>query len=488
MAELAEALIHQAATAGSAVAMSDAECSLTRSQIVRLVAGAAEDLRRAPQTIGLYGSNSVDWAIGFLALSISGKTIVPIPTFFSKEQHEHLIHDSGVEHILVTDAKGPEAGLFPVPVHSLFRKEANSLRVQGSGGGLIIYTSGSTGTPKGVRLASGQEEWVARNLSKAIDANREDKYLSVLPLPMLLELICGIMVPIFVGGTVHYDNAVAQSIGTGVPADVAEAFARAKPTASVLVPQLLALYCAQLAGSGTRPPETLRFVAVGGAAVPPALSKTARQLGLPVFEGYGLSECASVVAVNTPGESRDATVGKPLPGVHVTIEDGEIVVQGSSVMDGYLHGDTAPRRWRTGDAGSLDADGFLTVYGRRDNLIVTPYGRNISPEWIETMLLGDSRIGGCIVHQLEGLEGLTALLIPSPFGEAWFKTASNDEILALVSDACLPAPYYAQPKRAVAISRKDALARKLFTPNGRVHRGQAQKYLKEQAQTLKVEA
>ncbi len=488
MAELAEALIHQAAIGGGSVAMSDAQCSLTRSQLVRFVAGAAEDLRRAPQTIGLYGSNSVDWAVGFLALSVSGKTIVPIPTFFSKEQREHLIRDAVVENILVTDAEGPEDGLFPVRVHSLSRKEANSLRVQGSGGGLIIYTSGSTGSPKGVRLASGQAQWVARNLAKAISASREDKYLSVLPLPMLLELICGIIVPIFVGGTVHYDNAVAQIIGTGVPANVSEAFARAKPTASVLVPQLLALYCAQLAASGARPPETLRFLAVGGAAVPPALSKTARQLGLPVFEGYGLSECSSVVAVNTPGANRDGTVGKPLPGLRVTIEDGEIVVEGSSVMDGYLHGDTAPRRWRTGDAGSLDADGFLTVYGRRDNLIVTPYGRNISPEWIETMLLGDPRIGACIVNQLEGPEGLTALLIPSPIGEAWFQTASNDEILALVSDTCLPAPYYAQPKRAVAITRKNALARGLFTRNGRVQRGPAQKYLKEQAQTLKVEA
>ena len=222
-------------------------------------------------------------------------------------------------------------------------------------------------------------------------------YLSVLPLPLLLELICGIVIPVLVGGSVHYDGAAAQSVGVGAPCNIAEAFERTRPTTSVLVPQLLALYAGQLMASGERPPKELRFVAVGGAAVPPALAQAARQLGIPAYEGYGLSECASVVAVNRPGASREGTVGQPLPGLGVAIEDGEIVVQGPTIMDGYLHGDATPRRWRTGDFGSLDADGFLTVYGRLDDLIVTPYGRNLSPEWIETMLLGDPRIGACVL-------------------------------------------------------------------------------------------
>ena len=122
--------------------------------------------------------------------------------------------------------------------------------------------------------------------------------------------------------------------------------------------------------------------------------------------------------------------GQPLPGLEVAIEDGEIVVQGPTVMDGYLHGEAAPRRWRTGDAGSLDADGFLTVYGRLDNLIVTPYGRNLSPEWIETMLLGDPRIGACVLCQAGDPARLTVLLVPSRLGEGWFKTAQEEEIAA----------------------------------------------------------
>ena len=121
---------------------------------------------------------------------------------------------------------------------------------------------------------------------------------------MLLELICGVMIPVLVGGTVHYDAGIASSVIGAAPCNIAAAFERERPTTSVLVPQLLALYTAQLAAAGRRPPESLRFVAVGGAPLPPALAAAAAKLGIPVYEGYGLSECCSVVAVNRPGASR----------------------------------------------------------------------------------------------------------------------------------------------------------------------------------------
>ena len=355
-------------------------------------------------------------------------------------------------------------------------------------GGLIIYTSGSTGNPKGVRLLGGQVLWSAQALAKSIGATAEDKYLSVLPLPLLLELICGIIIPVLVGGSVHYDSAAARSVGLGAPCDIAGAFERARPTTSVLVPQLLALYAGQLAASGKQPPKELRFVAVGGAAVPPAVAQAARQLGIPAHEGYGLSECASVVAVNRPGACREGTVGQPLPGLDVVIEDGEIVVQGPTVMDGYLHGESAPRRWRTGDSGSLDADGFLTIYGRLDNLIITPYGRNLSPEWIETMLLGDPRIGACVLCQAGDPAQLTVLLVPSSMGEGWLKAAQEEKIGAAISRACAAAPDYARPQRAAVLSREEAAALGLFTPNGRPRRAEVRKYLQDEAATFEVQA
>ena len=174
-------------------------------------------------------------------------------------------------------------------IYRLKELQASEFPAQDGGGELIIYTSGSTGNPKGVRLLRSQALWSAETLAKAIGASSEDKYLSVLPLPLLLELICGIVIPVLVGGSVHYDGAAAQSVGVGAPCNIAEAFERARPTTSVLVPQLLALYAGQLMAAGERPPKELQFVAVGGAAVPPALAQAARQLGIPAYEGYGLS-------------------------------------------------------------------------------------------------------------------------------------------------------------------------------------------------------
>ena len=144
------------------------------------------------------------------------------------------------------------------------------------------------------------------------------------------------------------------------------------------------------------------------------------RLGIPLFEGYGLSECCSVVALNRPGATRAGSVGQPLEGLRVQIEDGEIVVEGPSLMDGYLHEDSLPPfRWRTGDLGCLDKDGFLTVYGRRDNLIITPSGRNINPEWVETTLLDEANIAACVVGPIGEPMELSVLLIPSEAAAGW---------------------------------------------------------------------
>jgi long-subunit acyl-CoA synthetase (AMP-forming) len=486
MASLLEALVRHAASDGERIAMSDGARTLTRARLAAWVGGVAESLGDAPEIIGIFGHNSVEWAVAFLAASVAGKTIVPVPTFFTSEQREHLIRDAGISRIIVTDAESAAVADFPSLFH-LPECAAGALPEHSREGGLIIYTSGSTGTPKGVRLISGQAMWSAQTLSKAIQASPQDKYLSLLPLPTLLELICGVMIPVLVGGPVHFDTQVARNAGAGIASNIAEAFEQARPTTSVLVPQLLGLYTLQLMAAGKRPHEELRFVAVGGAAIPPVLAQGARMLGIPVHEGYGLSECCSVVSVNRPGECREGTAGKPLPGLQVSIEDGEIVVEGSSIMDGYLHSDASPIKWRTGDIGSLDADGYLTVHGRRDNLIITPFGRNLSPEWIETILLGDPRLRACIIAQLGEPAQLTALLIPSPAGEAWLKAAAQPDIVKHLAHALHAAPDYARPKAAIVATFAEVAASGLFTPNGRIRRKAALKYLEERIESHPAE-
>lgn len=469
MVELLDALREGSRYARDAVAMSDDEGGISGHDLIARVAGLAEEFSALPPVIGLLGANGVDWAAAALAAWMSGKTVVPMPTFFSRLQLEHVLRDAGIDHVVATeDAASAAAGL-GVGITAISRQRADKRAVRTQGAGMIVYTSGSSGRPKGVRLGIEQIDWQARALAEAIEARPDDLNLSLLPLALLLETITSICVPVLVGARTHFASTVAENVGAGRPADLLAAFETVQPTTAVLVPQLLSGFVAQLEARNARAPESLRFVAVGGARVSEALTTRAWELGIPVHEGYGLTECCSVVSVNRPGRRKAGTAGEPLRGLDVRIDDGEIVVSGPTVMQGYLHGPRAEAPWRTGDLGHRDKDGFLSVTGRKDNLLVTANGRNISPEWIEAMVMSDSRVAACALLG-HGMNHLSVLLVPSHRGEEWLMDAPRAHILLWLAQTCIDAPSYAVPKDFVVCPAAQAKRIGLLTSNGRVVR------------------
>lgn len=479
MRQLFEFFRRHASQAGELIAVSDDECRLSRRELFSRVVGFASELALAPKTVGILAPNGIDWVIAQLACAFAGKTVVPLPTFFSATQLEHVVRDASVEFILASERTAELVGQSGLPTRTIAGGgTATDFAEFVDGFGQIVYTSGSTGRPKGVRLQSGQIAWSAATLIAATQASADDSYLSVLPLPLLLETICSVFIPTALGAHVHFDAGLAERVGRGDATGIAKAFDVLRPTASVLVPQLLKQWVAELKAADQAAPSSLRLVAVGGAPVPTAVANAAWSLGIPAFEGYGLSECCSVVAVNRPGERRPGTAGRPLSGLAVSIDDGEIVVDGPSIMDGYIGG-TASRPWRTGDLGAIDQDGFLTVHGRKDSLIVTAFGRNVSPEWIETMLLADPRIAFCAVAG-HGAPHLTALLIPSRQGAEWFAAASYAEIIDLCAILCAGAPRYAVPRAVVVTRIEDALQHRLLS-NGRPVRKAIARFLEDGA-------
>ena len=150
----------------------------------------------------------------------------------------------------------------------------------------------------------------------------------------------------------------------------------------------------------------------------------------------------------------------------MTIDGGEIVVAGPSITDGYLGRAAAPHPWRTGDLGMIDVNGCLVVHGRKDDLIVTSFGRNVSPEWIETMILDDPRIALCGVFG-HGDPFPTAVLVPSSAGAAWFAQADDVAVEQLIDERCRDAPRYAVPRAALVCSFEVARNARLLTGNGR---------------------
>jgi len=163
----------------------------------------------------------------------------------------------------------------------------------------------------------------------------------------------------------------------------------------------------------------LRYAVSGGAKLIPEVAELFETLGVPILEGYGLTECTTVAAINRPDRHRIGTVGPPVPGVELRVAaDGEILIRGEIVFAGY-HNDAASTRevldqegWlRTGDVGVLDADGFLTITDRKKDIIVTSAGVNVPPQRLETALKASPYVSEALVFG-DGRPYLVALLLP----------------------------------------------------------------------------
>jgi long-subunit acyl-CoA synthetase (AMP-forming) len=304
----------------------------------------------------------------------------------------------------------------------------------------VTYTSGTTGQPKGVCLSGETMQKVTVSLCEAVQAGPQDRALSLLPLSTLLENIAGLYAPLWVGAQVQLPNlascGMAGSSGLK-PKQLFGTLAAYAPTTTTLVPQLLKLMV-ECIGAGIPVPESLRFVAVGGAPTPSGLLERARALGVPVFQGYGLSEAGSVACLNTPSNDRRGSVGRPLPHLQVSIAgDGEVLVSGKLLL-GYLGhtGHEASEPWHTGDLGYLDKDGFLFLTGRKKTAYATAYGRNVSPEWVESELTSHPLIAQAAVFG-EGQANNVAVLVPG-------RNVSMQDLSAALDQINCRLPDYAQ--------------------------------------------
>ncbi len=302
----------------------------------------------------------------------------------------------------------------------------------------IVYTSGTTGRPKGVMLTHANFLWNAYFASQCADFAASEVFLSFLPLSHTLERTGGYYLPMLLGGEVAYARSIAQlaqdlqtirpTVLISVPriyervyGRIQDGLAKKKPIARKLFdlavrvgwrrfqraqgvagwhPELLLwpLLKKLVAGNVTEKlGGRLRLAISGGAALSPEIARVFIGLGVPVIQGYGLTETSPVVCVNRPESNVPASIGQPLPGVEVKIgENDELLTRSQCVMRGYWKNEDATRAlidadgWlHTGDQCSVDARGHYTIIGRIKDIIVLNNGEKVPPTDMESAILLD---------------------------------------------------------------------------------------------------
>ncbi len=341
----------------------------------------------------------------------------------------------------------------------------------------LVYTSGTTGQPKGAMLTHGN---ILANIEAALQRftiNDQDECLSFLPLSHVFERVDGYYLMLQAGAIIAY----AESIDT-VPANLQEV----GPTLAISVPRLFEkmyarvmervldgpwlkkqIFFAALKASrlyvrqrmaGQEPGPLLaavvgqarkhifvklkkplggkvRFFISGGAPLSRDVAEFFLATGIPIYEGYGLTETAAGIAVNTPQSHRLGTVGRPFPGTEVRIDhEGEILVRGAGVFKGYWNDEERTAEvfsgdwFRTGDIGELDDDGFLSITDRKKDLIVTAGGKNIAPQYLENLFKTDKFLANAMVYG-DRKPFLTALLVPNLENLEKFAKTNNIDFL-----------------------------------------------------------
>jgi long-chain acyl-CoA synthetase len=311
----------------------------------------------------------------------------------------------------------------------------------------LIYTSGTTGPPKGVMLTHDNLYWTATALNKLIASDPGDVLVSYLPLSHIAEQMLSIHGPIVTGASIYYaesldkvaDNLreVQPTLLFGVPriwekfhAGVAEKLAKATGFKRSLIDWVRGV-CArktELDNRGARVPLSLalkykvadrlvlsklrpalglgraRLCISGAAPIAKEVLEFFASLGVVVLEVYGQSEDTGPTTINIPGKTRLGSVGGLIPGIEVKIaDDGEILVRGRNVFAGYFKDQQATSEtlvdgWlHSGDLGEIDRDGFLTITGRKKDIIITAGGKNIAPKNIEGALKSSRLIAEAVV-------------------------------------------------------------------------------------------
>ncbi len=440
------------------------------------------------ERVGIYSENRPEWGEAYVAISRAGGIIVPLDAQLGPAELEYILNHSSSKFVFTSKKYLPNLLEVFKSVKSLKRiicfdcvtKDKNVVllkdmiakgkkrkkvilpKVKPNDVLEILYTSGTTGVSKGVMLTNTNIVHDFEASSQILPVGPTDVMLSILPIHHSFECTAGFLLPIYNGSTITYaeslrsTNILANIKETGVTLMLGVPLLYEKLYAGILkavkekpffvkmlfysskgvvkaVRKLSNKKIGKKVFAGLREKaglNTIRFFVSGGGPLHPLVAEGFDDLGITILQGYGLTETSPVVSVSTLQYMDYYSVGLPIPGVEVKIDNpdengnGEILVKGPIVMKGYYKNKKATKEvikngWLyTGDIGYRDKKiGFIYITGRKKNLIVTTGGKNVFPEELEKKLnaspfILESMVYGIPVSEKNRGENVAALIVP----------------------------------------------------------------------------
>ncbi|MBQ1230442.1 MAG: AMP-binding protein [Clostridia bacterium] len=390
------------------------------------------------------GENGYDWVRAYMAVICGVGVVVPVDKEIPAEEIANIANESEAAAILYSDKLAEKVEAIPSSVERICFTELPALiedgrariaagdrtfldaKIDAHAMSALLFTSGTTGVSKGVMLSHRNICFNLSEMCQMVYIDDKDVFLSVLPIHHAYECTCGFLCQVYRGSTVAFSEGLRH---------ITRNMQEVHPTMILCVPLLLeTMYrkvWANIRKQGMEkkvklaikvtnaiPNEALRLSAKkkvfaqihksfggnlrimisGGAAVDPKIMKGLRDLGIATYQGYGLTECAPLAALNRDTFYNDGSAGMATPNALLDVYDvqgdgtGEIRYKGDNIMLGYykqpeMTAEVIRDGWfYTGDLGYLDKNGFLFITGRKKNVIVTSNGKNIFPEELETYL------------------------------------------------------------------------------------------------------
>ncbi|UCG31628.1 MAG: AMP-binding protein [Phycisphaerales bacterium] len=412
MPNLVASLLEASRRYPSKLAVTDTHRRLTFKQLTTFAAAMRGIVRRKSgcPRIGLLLPSSAAMAGSFYGTLWAGKTAVPLNFLLQPRELEGVVADAQIDTVITIEHFAPMVEAWPVKCLVLERLGLKAkvflakLRpwpeppaTAPDETAVMLYTSGTSGLPKGVCLSHHNLDWNSRACIEHARMNHDQRLLGVIPQFHTFGLTALLIVPITLGATVYYLPRFSATAAVKTIQENNISIFLAIPSMYNAIGRLKSVPDGAL--------KSLTLVVSGGEPLPDQTARLFRdRFGIELLEGYGMTETSPVLTINMPWAHKPGTVGTAIPDVQLRIVDdenrdlphghaGEILAKGPGIMKGYYRKPEETRAvlgedgWlHTGDIGALDADGYLTITGRKKEIIIVG-GENVYPREVENVLV-----------------------------------------------------------------------------------------------------